>query len=1169
MRVLLALTLFLYSITLVFSQESLVSPIVPLTPNAASLGKFGDIPIGLYTGQPNISIPLYQIDYPNLSVPITLVYNYNGLKVEEYPGWVGTGWTLTGTGVINRQQRSLPDESLNGYNGQYRNGEKVQAFINTGMYEFTGPDLENGSTPWFDTGFTDWLAAPANEEHLNLLTAIKNRFADSEPDMFIFNIPGASGKFFFDHTQCGATEKNAIVLPHQNIQVVGTFNYGQSYPASQTAGVISKFEIIDGKGNHFLFSQLEQSTVERENVDNGSPDYDGFNNTWYLSKITDVYGNEITYQYTARTIDTPPTVREEVIIPFEALDGRKVAYQAKSTEAVLEQITFRNGSLEFVEEENPRLDWNSTSWMPGTTSEQPKALAAIKVLHDGILAKEFDFSYGYFGTSARLRLDNVRERSGGLVKPPFEFYYKEIADFPRIGDEHSLFSQDHWGYYTGAINNTLIPPFRYSSALLNVTMVRNGNDRTPNPAFASAGILTRIKYPTGGFTSFEYEANEYHSLFVEQPADFNPCAGQFVSYGEVSENLRGDVNGEEEQMYAFTISSDICAKVEVLVDVSGCEESLAYVLLRSAVGELYISARMNSDRSFTYEEGIFNPLETFILPAGNYELVAGVINAAVSCPQPYRSNQASISLSIVSQDPAEADFTRIAGGMRVAKVVDCASSPCSGCTTKYFDYSDPNDPDLTSGRLITGPNYVYRQRFLVGNGYSTPVVPGEVLSAHSSVPVVGTQGSTVGYKYVTVREDAQDLKGSAVHHYTSANEYPDEGSLRYPFPPRIDSDWKRGAELTTSFFRSTDSSSELVTINENSYGFEPAFNNSDKPIGLKLGNRIVSLDFEENGNPLYYYIFDAYRIESGWRKLVEQKNTTIQEGREVQTISQYTYDNEINLLPTSVSVESSEDLTVLRTMKYKDDLSSIQGLTAGEIAGIGALPDRTAVIEEQLFRGGLPVSKKLSLYSGPNLVSVRQSNGSFPLEEKVTISGYDANGNMLGYSTQSGTKKSYLYGYANRYPIAEAVNANQEEIYTNSFEESGIYAAQVAGMDHAKSGEKVSQGGSFTITDFSPSNPANLVMSFWFWNGSEWVFSGEIPFSPLISSGGTHLDEVRVYPVGAAMSTFSYWPGVGMLSKTDLNGITTYFEYDALGRVSVVRDDQYNVVTGHNYFYKD
>ena len=50
------------------------------------------------------------------------------------------------------------------------------------------------------------------------------------------------------------------------------------------------------------------------------------------------------------------------------------------------------------------------------------------------------------------------------------------------------------------------------------------------------------------------------------------------------------------------------------------------------------------------------------------------------------------------------------------------------------------------------------------------------------------------------------------------------------------------------------------------------------------------------------------------------------------------------------------------------------------------------------------------------------------------------------------------------------------------------------------------------------------------------------------------IDEVRMYPKGAHMATYSYTPVIGMTSSCDEVNRISYYEYDALGRV--IRDQR-------------
>jgi len=58
-----------------------VPSLYPKSPNVASFTKYGDYQVNLFTGIPNISIPLYTIEAGDLNVPITLSYHPTGNKL--------------------------------------------------------------------------------------------------------------------------------------------------------------------------------------------------------------------------------------------------------------------------------------------------------------------------------------------------------------------------------------------------------------------------------------------------------------------------------------------------------------------------------------------------------------------------------------------------------------------------------------------------------------------------------------------------------------------------------------------------------------------------------------------------------------------------------------------------------------------------------------------------------------------------------------------------------------------------------------------------------------------------------------------------------------------------------------------------------------------------------
>ena len=113
MTKLAVLTLFFIGLVcsslIILAQAPDEMDVIPPSPTAASLGEYGEFPVSLYSGLPTISIPLYEIEVGDYSLPITLDYHSAGVKVEEMAGWVGLGWSFNAGGVITRSVRGLDE----------------------------------------------------------------------------------------------------------------------------------------------------------------------------------------------------------------------------------------------------------------------------------------------------------------------------------------------------------------------------------------------------------------------------------------------------------------------------------------------------------------------------------------------------------------------------------------------------------------------------------------------------------------------------------------------------------------------------------------------------------------------------------------------------------------------------------------------------------------------------------------------------------------------------------------------------------------------------------------------------------------------------------------------------------------------------------------------------
>src|SRR5690348_17327618 len=126
------------------------------SPTAASLGKFGDVPVNLATGVADVSVPIFTVKGRTLELPIVARYHPSGIRVEDVGGWLGIGWALDAGGTITRTVRGLVDEGSNGY---YSSGHVFQR-------------------AW-------WPTPPAS-----LLDSLRNEQVDGEPDQFFFSFAG-------------------------------------------------------------------------------------------------------------------------------------------------------------------------------------------------------------------------------------------------------------------------------------------------------------------------------------------------------------------------------------------------------------------------------------------------------------------------------------------------------------------------------------------------------------------------------------------------------------------------------------------------------------------------------------------------------------------------------------------------------------------------------------------------------------------------------------------------------------------------------------------------------------------------------------------------------------------------------------------------------------------
>ena len=137
------------------SADFKMPDIIPVSPESKGMGKFGDVPVGTYTGTPDISIPIYTIKAGKLSLPITLSYHATGIEVTQEATWVGLGWNLIAGGCISYIPVGGNDQSMSEISP-----ETFQNIVNYASHDLIAHPMvtqEDGYSGWSCTS-TEFLA---------------------------------------------------------------------------------------------------------------------------------------------------------------------------------------------------------------------------------------------------------------------------------------------------------------------------------------------------------------------------------------------------------------------------------------------------------------------------------------------------------------------------------------------------------------------------------------------------------------------------------------------------------------------------------------------------------------------------------------------------------------------------------------------------------------------------------------------------------------------------------------------------------------------------------------------------------------------------------------------------------------------------------------------------
>jgi len=1075
----------IFSITITRS-EAQQSNIIPPSPQAASLGKFGEIPLNYSTGALNMSIPLISLTEGDLSLAGTLNYNYNGFKPSEEPGWVGLGWSLNVGGVITRVVQGVKDEL--GNRGYFSKGAQVQSFVDS-------PTIAKIMSLYPETGY-----------------------ADSQPDIFYFNFDGHSGKFVFDENRIPR------VISAKKIKIeIGAIENNLIHSNSDEN--IASFIITTEDGTKYFFSNVEftRKDVNSEIV--------WVTSSWYLTQKISTTGSYIKYQYTpinSSKTRVSTSISETQLAEFYATgivgthqsSGINISYNFFE-EIFPSKIVGTNWEVEFVSTEK-------TKFIPPYNSYTRK-LDTIKIYDlttSKKLRKNIIFTYST-ESSKRLLLNSVQEYVNESEKiPPYTFYYNTAPPDYLNGDSMSI---DYWGYYNGQPNTSLIP--------INV-----GNaDREPRFNYTVMGALSTIQYPTGGSVNISYEQNTY---------SYNQA-----NIAEIKKIV------DSTRTFWWDVTSAGTFK----------STNTPVIITTPTKCKIKLKAQGQSNQvCYSYNNNNLNNYQEILLQPGTYNDV-DFLNLGIFYPCNQTINDIGtsiiIDLTIFYETVVNVGSC---GGIRVKSMIDFPNVKGNSVPLiRSFFYNDFENPNLSSGMLGAK---LYYSTIVNGSGFSFLLKRSEPYNTMSLLPLyyynveerIGFSRRLFTYtSYKTVA----DKNGKSAFLYTKAqtSTYTSLSSTGNKDIGSYESyDFARFLPKSTSF---KDLSNGITTYSSNSnYEIDAPINQIPGIYTEYLGAYQTSPPFNDpsSESSVKVYYVKTYNTITGWPKLISEE--VIDNGSTgaspFSTISQYFYENPLHLQLTKKKTLQSDGSILETKFKYPIDYINITGkapfISEMVKKNMISIPLEKVTIHEKnsvrkIVNADISTHKIYS--NAPN------TNDSLVLPyKKFTFIGANSilENNFIFFDGLSDSPNLGNY--------REILNYNYTTIYQagnlgSSFK--GFLKEEIRNQGLARTAYLWSYNWQYPVAKLENVDFSNITLALTAAGSSVELMGQNNNEATLINTVNTLRDNLP----GALTTSYTYKPQIGLTSITSPNKLSTYYQYDNLGRLSTIKDHNKYILKSYLYHY--
>lgn len=1092
----------------------------PKTPEIAAMQQFQDFPVSYFTGIPNISIPLMKIPSKSGGVNISLNYQGGGVKADQQTGAVGLGWTLNAGGMITRTVKGNPDEGI-----RFRTIKDTSITWNpaTGKWD-TLYHWGNTSERWELSGYSNYGGMYTDNSSNLDLSAVYSRLVSNNngvksggtapntselEDYYAGLSDGEPDVFYFNFEGYSGKfffqRKQPILIPYnQELKIVAKFHKGVDANYF-TDNYFDAFTIITPEGKEFHFGGTASARIITEI--NNSSYYKP--NAWALTTIIDRNTKDtIRFEHEQRNsaLKVPLNGQEFVkASDFDAcIDLWGTLQTARFKEVRLVKVITRKAEA--------RLYYSDVSETYVSTSR----LDSIR-LYDratGLPDKKSQLDYSNF-KSGRLKLNACiqTDKTGKLVMPyQFTYYDTAFRKDPVVTtkDFYSPYSQDYWGFYNDNVIN-------HQKQSLYVRCGTTGNRKPAWPQMQRDALIA-VSYPMGGKTMLEYE-----------PHDFS-----------TARNLDGMLADADtyqlHNIHDFTISS--------MVGGLRLKRMLHYDPLR---GDTLI-------RKITYRK--------FSLPghSSGHLYVSPSLVVSLNTPycaptDPARYFVATHNIQENSNGEGHVGYSNVSVSEEKAGVVNGR--------TEYEFYNDIN----------TDSSFYFN-----------------ICDSAVNNCLIGSYDILVPWLPKRVMPNLINGNEKAKRIYTQAGQLLRETRTNYQ-------SIKYSGMLRAILLRAVEKNKLCGTPPING-GTTPSPNGSKQILSPNL-----SFQF------LQSFVIGKMAVMP--KETIEDQYTTT--GLKMSDTVTFSYGSPYHIMPTRKTSRGSNGMPEYEETLYAADFTDVAGDSTfkylkkgfynfpiasfrnvnGKIVSGGYrkykmshATDSTSILPKEEYAA---LTAEGDLPTAFNLTATYPKQLNFPATKFLRVADfeYDSDNNISQLNTKGGGLRALTWDYNNSQPVSGTLNAGKSEVAYTSFEttSNGRWAGSSLRVTGGIMGIRAYNLANAALTVSGLPSGKEYIVSYWS-NGAAAAVNGVAATQgPLkqgwryyqhilpatttsVSVSGTmQIDELRLHPRQASMSTFAYQPISGVTEIASPNGITQ-FEYDGFDQLQLIRDLDGNIVKQAAYVYE-